>query len=78
MSEGSRDTEETHIIQLVSFARINSEIVKKGTPWILATVLSSSERGPVSPAGKISISRQRTRSVNGTDKGLARSLRLVE
>lgn len=43
------------MIQLFSFARINSEIVTKGIPCIFITVELSRIRGPVSPAGKISI-----------------------
>ena len=39
----------------LSFARMNSDTVRKGTPWTCMTVAASRWRGPVSPAGRISI-----------------------
>jgi hypothetical protein len=45
-----------YMIQVLSLLRMNSEIVKKGSPCIFITVVVSRCRGPVSPAGKISIS----------------------
>ena len=45
----------TYIVQALSFARMNSEIVRKGMPRRLITVDGSSLRGPSSPDGSISI-----------------------
>jgi len=42
--------------QALSFALMNSDIVKNGTRPIVITVIASSRRGPPSPAGRISIS----------------------
>lgn len=39
----------------LSFARMNSDTVRKGTPWTCMTVAASRWRGPASPAGRISI-----------------------
>lgn len=47
--------EETYIVHAFSFARMNSEIVRKGIPRRLITVDGSSLRGPSSPEGSISI-----------------------
>lgn len=45
----------THTDQALSFALINSVIVRNGTRPTIITVAPSSRRGPSSPAGKISI-----------------------
>jgi len=45
----------TYMTQVFSFARMNSDGVRKGTPCILVTVDVSRWRGPNSPAGCISI-----------------------
>jgi hypothetical protein len=53
--KGWRRGKDTYIIQVFSLARRNSETFRKGIPWIFMTFVSSRCRGPVSPAGRISI-----------------------
>ena len=45
----------TYIDHALSFALMNSVIVRNGTRPIIMTVAPSRRRGPSSPAGKISI-----------------------
>lgn len=46
---------ESYITHVFSLARMNSDTVKNGTFWTFMTVDVSRWRGPVSPAGSISI-----------------------